>query len=111
MKPCRKWTCNGIEWEFFHPRAHPDMLGHIPSWLSIYSPLPAAQQLGAGYISGWLPFEGFTLLEDGKLKYPGDPAIIYYAAAKVGNEEVRVYEHDWVLVLAEDGTFQVCRMD
>jgi len=111
MKPTHKWAHNGIKWEFFHPRARPDMLGHIPSWLSSTSPLPAAQQLDAGYMSGWLPFKGFTLLEDGKLKYPGDPPIVCWASAKIGNEEVRVYEHDWVLVLAEDGSFEACRMN
>lgn len=61
---------------------------------------------------GWSPFEGFSLdLISMALEYPGDPT--YYPLAKIQfrKESIYVYQYSWVVIVQEDGTWEVSRMD
>lgn len=96
-----------------HPQASYEMLGFIPHFLSDADPAPAREQLDRAYAhgGGWSAFKGFTLLANGQIRYPGDPPLRLLAEAKLRDEVIRVYEHEWVLVLQPNGTFEVSRMD
>lgn len=102
-----------IHFEIMHPRANAEMLGFIPTFLSERDPRPAAEQFDDAYRhgGGWHPFEGFKMLPDGSLKYPGDPAYQILAQAKLRDETISIYEHAWVAIVQKDGSFQVSRMD
>ena len=88
-------------------------LGFLPGFASEDDPRPLREQLDANYQhgGGWRPFEGFTLVDDTTLQYPGDPPMRPIAAAKFRDEIVLVYPYSWVLVLAPDSSWEVCRMD
>lgn len=96
-----------------HPRAHDEMLGAIPQFLSADDPRPAAEQFNERYShgGGWAPMSGWTMLEDGSIKYPGDPAYPVLASAQFGREVVLVYQYAWVAIVQPDGTFEISRMD
>lgn len=101
-----------MKWELVHPHATADMLGYIPSFLSERDERSAREQLDANYpFGGFQPLEGFTMLPNGNLSYPGDPPTQLLAQAKLRNETVRFYQHAWVAVVQEDGSFVVARMD
>jgi len=100
-----------ILWVAKHPQAHPDMLGLIPGFLSENDSRPAKAQFHTNYISGWNSFQGFKMLEDGSLKYPGDPPTRLLFEAKFRNETIRFYNHSWVAIVQQDGSFEVARMD
>jgi hypothetical protein len=89
------------------------MLGYIPDFLTVDSPLSAVEQLHRNYQhgGGWKKFDGFALLANGNLKYPGDPETRLLAEAYTNSELVRIYEHSWVAVVQIDGSFEVARMD
>lgn len=98
-------------WYQIHPRAHPDHLGFIPSFLREDDPRPARDQFAEQYIGGWSPFKGFKKLEDGSLLYKGDPPLEPLYEAHLRNEHITVYRHAWVTITQPDGTFEVSRMD
>lgn len=98
-------------WTRKHPRATPEWLGYIPGFLSEHDPRPAAQQIHERYISGWIPFEGFTMSSNGDLLYPGDPPTKLLYESKLRNEVIRFYQHSWLAVIQPDGTFEVARLD
>jgi hypothetical protein len=95
------------------------MLGYLPGFLDDRNPKPAREQIDDAYQSmgGWQPFPGLTLLPNGHLKYPGDPDMIPIAETTLHEggpgkkETVRLYVHDWVLILQEDGTYEIARVD
>src|SRR5262245_32607823 len=70
-------------WITFHPDVTAEHLGLIPGMLDDEDPDPARKQFDKNYQygGGWRPFEGFKMLKDGSLKYPGDPAARPLAAA------------------------------
>jgi hypothetical protein len=100
-----------------HPRATGEMLGFIPSFLFDTDPRPARDQLHERYShgGGWFPMpkDTFTMLPNGNLrsKYSYDPDTVLLAEAKLREETIRVYDHEWVAVIQPDGTFEVSRMD
>lgn len=99
-------------WKMMHPRATLDMLGYLPQFLSEDDPRSAKEQLDKNYpFGGFQPFEGFTMLPDGNLAYPGDPPTILIAEAQLRDETIRFYQHAWVAVVQKDGSFEVARMD
>lgn len=75
------------------------------------------EQLNANYAhgGGWRPFgQGqWELQTDMGLAYPGDPP--YSARAKITfdnfPEQLWVYDSAWFMILNEDATFEVARMD
>jgi hypothetical protein len=91
---------------------HPELWGIIPTFLDEADPRPAKQQFNQRYVSGWQPFGGFTL--DKKtmdLRYPGDPPTRMLGALFFRDEVIVLYEHEWVMIISEDGTWEVSRMD
>ena len=100
--------------KMFTTKYHPhDVIGFIPLMLSEDDPRPAKEQLDSGYAhgGGWRPFNGFKMLDNGNMKYPGDPETLLLAEGKFRDETIRVYEHAWVAIVQPDGSFEVCRMD
>lgn len=102
-----------LVWTPKHPKAHPDMLGFIPDFLSEEDPRPAREQFDQNYAhgGGWKHFEGFKMLPNGNLKYPGDPPVALLLETKLRDEIIRFYDCSWVTITQPDGSFEVCRMD
>jgi hypothetical protein len=101
-----------IVWIPMHPRAHPDMLGYLPTFLLENDPRPAKEQFQERYVfGGWSSFAGFELIANDKLKYPGDPPILPIYRTYLRDEEITMYEHAWVMIRQKDGTWEVSRMD
>lgn len=107
-----------IEWEMLHPYQKMTTeqiawrLGYLPYFLSEADPRSAREQLNANYkFGGWRPFPGFELGADNSLNYPGDPPEFPLAQAKLRDELIVLYPHDWVAVIQPDRSFEVCRMD
>lgn len=101
-----------MRWKLLHPKATPDMLGLIPAFLDENDPRPAWMQFNANYISGWHPIPRFTFNpETVTLKYPGDPPTQAIAETTLRNERIILFQHAWVMILQQDGTYEVCRMD
>lgn len=100
-------------WKFMHPQATLEMLGHIPSFLNENDPRPAVEQLDQNYRhgGGWSSFLGFTMLPDGNLQYSNDPPVRALAETTLRNEIVRFYDHSWVAIIQQDGTYDISRMD
>lgn len=87
--------------------------GMIPLWLSESDPRPAAEQLNEHYAhgGGWVPFDGFDLIDGSALRYPDDPDHMPLAMGKLRDEKIMVYHFGWVAILQKDGSFEVARMD
>jgi len=110
---------NGLTWVPMHPGVTFEMLGFIPSFLSIEDERPASQQIAASYISGWPVFhnssykDGFKLMEDGSMsiKYPGDPATLCLYMTKLRDEYIYFYQHAWLRISQPDGSWEIARLD
>lgn len=96
-----------------HPQATDEMIGFLPLFFSERDPRPAKEQAHAnyGHGGGWDPMPGFTMLNDGRLKYPGDPPLPMIAEAHLRDEIIRLYDCAWVAIIQPDKSFEVCRMD
>lgn len=101
-----------ISFEMRHPQATAEHLGFIPYFFSNGDSRSAREQIDSNYShgGGWRPFQGFTLRENG-LDFPGDPLMRLLAVAKLGKEEIRIYEHAWVAIIQEDDSFEISRLD
>lgn len=100
-----------MKWQLLHPKMTAEALGYIPEFLSEDDPRPAREQIDAHYISGWTPFEGFVLLKDQVLKYPGDPALKPVARTSLRDEQILLYPGEWLLIVQPDGQWEVARID
>jgi len=107
-----------IEWKMLHPYQNITIeqvawrLGYLPYFLSEADPRSVREQFNANYkYGGWRPFPGFELMTDNSLVYPNDPPIYPLAEAKLRDELILLYHHDWVAVIQPDRSFEVCRMD
>jgi hypothetical protein len=104
-----------LTWTKKHARFTPEMLGFIPSFLSETDPRPAREQLNTASIYkrrvGWRPFEGFLMLTNGNLKYPGEKPTRLLAEAKLRDETVRFYEFALIAIVQPSGEFEVSRVD
>jgi hypothetical protein len=100
-----RWTLLG--------KRHVSHISPLFAMLSEDDPRPAREQLDSHYKhgGGWVPFEGFRLGSDNSLLYPGDPPIRPVARARLRDEVILVYLHDWVAIKQPNGSFEVCRMD
>lgn len=86
--------------------------GYIPSFLVESDERPVREQFAERYIGGWQPFKGFKLLRSTMtLAYPGDPPMRPLASRRWRNERIYLYPHAWVLILQQDGSWEVSRMD
>jgi hypothetical protein len=105
-----------VEWVILDQRmvgVAAEQLSILNDMLSIDNPLSAKEQLNIGYsqYGGWRPMQGFTLDDNHRLCYPGDPPQKPWAVTKLRDEMIFVYHSDWVLILQWNNTFEVCRMD
>ena len=100
-----------VIWIAKHPQFRPAMLGFIPSFLSEDDPRPAAEQIAARYVGGWMPFHGFRMLPNGDLAYPGDAPTQLLAETKLRDETIRFYDSAWVAIVQPDGTHEIARLD
>lgn len=93
----------------------PESLGLIPMFLSLDDPAPAAEQFDGNYAhgGGWQPMSGWRLDDDFVLHYldDEDPPLTPLAVARFRDETILVYPYAWVVVLQEDGSFEISRMD
>ena len=107
-------TSTGVVFYQKHEDAVPDHIGLVTMMLNpADKSRTAAQQLddGYGHGGGWRPFNGFKMLENGNMKYTGDPETQLLWEAQFNDETIRVYENAWFAVVQKDGSFEVCRMD
>jgi len=94
-------------------------LGAVPLFFPEGDDRPAAEQIDERYAhgGGWGPFGGWRLIPHTQpdhppaLKYPGDSILKPLAWMRLPTETVIMYRSAIVLVLRDDGTFDVARMD
>lgn len=108
-------NCYGVDcdgWTMIHPRATPDMLGYLPSFIHNDDLRPASEQFNERYVyGGWSPIKKFTKLARDYLSYPGDPSLPPIAERNLRAERIVMYPHSLVAIIQPDGTFEVARMD
>ena len=100
-----------IQFTMLDKRMTMENLGLIPYFLDADNPASASTQFNKAYVSGWSPFQGFKLLPNNVLTYPGDPPTHPLAVAHLRDELIVFYEHAWVAIIQPDRSFEVCRMD
>jgi hypothetical protein len=102
-----------LDWTPVHDHARPYQLGQLPAWLDDEDPAPAREQLDRNYKhgGGWQPFMGFTLQPNDTIAYPFDPSLRPLWRARLRDETILLYPHDWVAIVQPDRTFEICRMD
>lgn len=103
-----------MNWEFLHPQMTEEHLGLIHSFLSEADPRPAKEQLHSNYAhgGGWHPFHGFTFDPTTlTISYPGDPPHRALARTRLRDETILYFDYSWVLILQEDGSWEIARMD
>ena len=91
-------------------------LGLLPAIVNSIDSRPVAEQVADKYRhgGGWSPFKGFKLAGAGggrTLRYPEDPPLHMVASTRIRDEEVLLFEGDWLCVVQPDGTFAVSRID
>lgn len=91
--------------------AHYD-LGLLPSFFREDDPRPAREQINERYISGWHPMPGCGLRDGTRyMVYPGDPPAHFRAVTMLREEQIVLYEHDWLAIVQRDGSFEIARID
>ena len=93
-----------------YPAEH---LGFLPDSLDETDPRPAKEQINENYQhgGGWRPVIGCELLPSMDIQYPGDPPCRLLASTQFRNEIIQLYGHSWLLILQEDGTWEISRVD
>ena len=90
-----------------------DEWGFIPAFLHGDDPRPAAEQFNERYPGGWQHFGGpLTFDRDAlTLSYPGDPVMKARSALVFRNEVLLLFPSSWVVIVQDDHSWEVCRMD
>ena len=102
---------NGVPW-FFADDMAPEQCGFIPSFLSIDDERPMKEQINDNYISGWRPMEGFQLKKKSwTIAYSGDPDMQPLAGTALHGEVLAVYPHAWVMIVQDDSSYEIARLD
>jgi hypothetical protein len=89
-------------------------LGFLPDMISEDVDLPVAKQLATTYAhgGGWNPQSGFILDKQTlKLTYPGDPPMYPLAVSMLRKELLLFYPFSYLLILQQDGSFEIARVD
>jgi len=108
-----------IVFELLHPHMTHAHMGYIPGWLSWADERSAKEQIGANYIGGWFPYNGFQLDENNVLhdnlptsKYESkDPPLYPLAQAHLRDELIVFYDHAWVAIIQPNRSYEVARID
>ena len=106
----------------FVPTIHADkrglnvnhIVGILPSFVNEGNPMSVTKQINDRYShgGGWRPLEGFVMdKNDRSIQYPEDPKLMPLAVGVIKGCEVIVYDHGWVAVVNEDGSYEVSRID
>lgn len=104
-------------WVQLHPRATPDHLGALATFIDIMDERSAKEQIEAAYpFGGWASntIKGFKLdTKTGALSFPGDPDLVpLFGTVTRGGEVVTVYSHAIVsIVQPTTMEFEVARLD
>ena len=96
-----------------HPRGL-EMVGYLPMIFLPNDPRPAKEQAADRYAhgGGWNPNRKFSLnKEKMTIQYPGDPPLQAVAIASLNDETITVFQHAWVMITQNDGTYEIARMD
>ena len=102
---------NGVPW-FFVDEMAPEACGFIPSFIKVDDERPLKEQINDNYIGGWKPFEGFKLKQKSwTIGYPGDPDMQPLAGVALHGEVLAVYPHAWVMIVQEDNSYEIARLD
>ena len=102
---------NGIPWFYVDDMA-PQAVGYIPSFLREDDTRPIIEQINERYISGWHKFEGFQLMKKSwTIKFAGDPPLQPIAGAALHGEIIVVYPSAWVMIVKENNSYEIARMD
>ena len=93
-----------------------EVVGFIPSFLDEGDPRPAKEQINEAYAhgGGWNSFDGFNLVGSGEkyaLDYKGDPLQHELSRATFHDETLVFFEHAWLAIIQEDGSYDVARLD
>ena len=104
-----------IQFEYLQKKYEPyDYVGYIPYFLDENDPRPAAEQFHENYSSGWNPMRHWQIADNKiySLAYPEDPVLSPVAKAVLhGKETIFLYDPAFVMILQEDGSFEVSYMD
>ena len=101
-------------WELLRTGVTAETLGLIPSFLADSDARPAREQFNERYAhgGGWYPINGCKLdIFDLTLHYPGDPPLTPIARLKFRDETILLYDYAFVLIMQQDHSFEVARMD
>ena len=102
---------NGVPW-FFADELAPEACGFIPSFLNLDDERPLKEQIDANYIGGWREFNGFQIKQKSwTIGYPGDPDMQPLAGTALHGEVLAVYPHAWVMIVQEDSSYEIARLD
>ena len=102
---------NGVPW-FYADDMAPEMCGFIPSFFNLDDERPMKEQINDNYIGGWRPFDGFKLKKkDWTIGYSGDPDMQPLAGTALHGEVLAVYPHAWVMIVQEDHSYEIARLD
>lgn len=102
-----------IKTEFLVP-AGIEWLGALPDLLEPESTDPLAEQIDRNYQhgGGWSPFHGFAFDPASQtITYPEDEPLAPLVRMTTENETLYLYEMSWVLILQQDGSYEVARID
>lgn len=119
LKLSHTQVVNGIRWYAVAPLPFgavflDDVLGFIPTFISIHSPAKAVEQIMENYVGGWDSFKEFRFEPTTQaLSYPEDPTMYPIAFAYTHTKEILwLYPHAWLCVYdVETGEFDVARLD
>lgn len=102
-----------MTWIIMQPMS-PEVLGFLPSFFNEDDPRSAKEQLDTNYAhgGGWRKFDGFTMSRDKTaLHYPGDPPFMLIAVSHLRDETLLFYDHEWLVIMQPDGTWEAARVD
>lgn len=102
-----------VVFKLVHPQARFENVGFLVHFLDSNDMRRAREQINANYAhgGGWCRFEGFEMLRNGNLKYPGDRPVQLLAEGWLREELIRVYDGSWVAIIQPTGEFEVARID
>ena len=102
---------NGVPW-FYADELAPEACGFIPSFIKVDDERPMREQIGERYISGWKPFAGFKMKQKNwTIQYPGDHEMQPLGGAALHGEVIAVYPYGWTMIIQDDASFEIARLD
>ena len=112
---CKPYTRNGMIW--FRTANNPqwsmdDCVGIIPSFLSAGSELSFKDQIINAYVGTWYNTLNFEFnVNDFSIRYPEDPKLPLLAMVFRKGEAMFIYPSGWVMIIQQDMTFEISRVD